>query len=862
MWLPVRGGDARLVWNFQIHTLDREHVFDFTVDAVTGEVWTRFDRVDSAEYTVYPLPVESPNHTTPPPPADARVLLVDPNDATASPFGWHDTDGAAGAEFTIMRGNNVHAYDDRNASNSPPATQPDCGASLECNFPLDLSQAPSTYVPAAVANLFYWNNIIHDVQYQYGFDEAGGNFQVNTYGNGGIGGDDVQAEAQDGGDTCNARFGTPADGSRPRMQMYICSNRDADLDNGVIVHEYGHGISNRLVGGPSNVDCLDNNQQPGEGWSDWFAMAYTAEVGDQGTDLRGMGTYLFGQPPTGPGIRPQPYSTDPAINNYTYESISGLSIPHGLGSVWAQAVWEVYWALVDEYGFDPDLYSALGGAGNQRIMLYVTEGMKNTACSPTFLDARDGIIQAAVDNYGGDDVCLIWDAFAAFGLGVDAATGGPNATTATNGFEIPIECQCTVPDDPTGLSASANGDNRIDLSWSASAGADTYTIHRAFGSCPGSGFEVVASGVTGTSYSDLSVSGGTTYAYQVTAIDITGLCESAASNCTSAEATGLCTRPPTFGGLESATNAGASTCTLDLGWSAGTEHCGGPVSYNVYRSTTPGFVPGGGNRIATGLTGTQFSDATGIDFGVAHYYVVRAVDDSIGAEDNNLVELSGRPTGPSSVGFQDDFESGNLGWVFTDGSPAASTGDFLIGDPVGTQGNFGDDSQPADDHTPGGINCLYTDENPGGDAGVDDIDNGEVIATSPTLDGSGLGAMDLSLWRWFFNEDDDDAGDYYYLEVSNDDGSSWTVLENIPGTVIGTNSWNEVKFFINGLPMTSTMKIRVRAADGTATGDLVELAIDDISIDYVEACESAPVALPFEDGFESGDTTAWSTTVP
>lgn len=72
----------------------------------------------------------------------------------------------------------------------------------------------------------------------------------------------------------------------------------------------------------------------------------------------------------------------------------------------------------------------------------MNEGLKNTACSPTFVDARDGIIQAAVDNFGGVDVCPLWDVFANFGLGTDAVSGGSNSTTPTNGFQIPVECQC------------------------------------------------------------------------------------------------------------------------------------------------------------------------------------------------------------------------------------------------------------------------------------------------------------------------------------------------------------------------------------------------------------------------------------
>jgi extracellular elastinolytic metalloproteinase len=448
MLLPIRRAEIRLVWNFQLHTLDSEHAFDFTVDAESGEVWTRFDWMTSSQYTVYQRPVESPNHTSPLPPSDGRTVQVNPEDLVASPFGWHDINGVAGPEYTITRGNNVHAYEDSNNDGLPPAVEVDCGPSLLCSFPINLLTVPGGYVPAAVTNLFYWNNTLHDIQYRYGFTEAAGNFQVNNYGRGGLGNDDLRAEALDGGGTNNANMLTPPDGQRPRMQMYVWTSasptRTSDLDAGVIVHEYGHGISNRLVGGPSNVSCLGNRQQPGEGLSDWWALVYTAKPGDSGPMGRGMGTYLVNQPTTGGGIRAQRYSTDPAINTWTYESINGAAVPHGVGSVWAQAAWEMYWALVNRYGFDPNLYNALGGAGNQRAMLYVNEGLMNTACSPTFTDVRDGILQAAIDNYGGQDVCLLWDTFAAFGLGADAVSGGSGSTSPTNGFSTPFYC-LTVP---------------------------------------------------------------------------------------------------------------------------------------------------------------------------------------------------------------------------------------------------------------------------------------------------------------------------------------------------------------------------------------------------------------------------------
>src|SRR5690606_27665182 len=166
--LPIRPGEARLVWNYNVDLGD--HWYDVTVDAVDGKVWTRFDWVADASYRVYETPIEAPSFSTPPAPADGRTLAVDPQDSLASPFGWHDTNGAAGAEFTTTQGNNAHAYTDIDANNLPDAgSSPDGGGSLVFDFALDLTQPPSAYRPAAVTNLFYFNNVIHDVAYRFGF---------------------------------------------------------------------------------------------------------------------------------------------------------------------------------------------------------------------------------------------------------------------------------------------------------------------------------------------------------------------------------------------------------------------------------------------------------------------------------------------------------------------------------------------------------------------------------------------------------------------------------------------------------------------------------------------------------------------
>jgi hypothetical protein len=93
----------------------------------------------------------------------------------------------------------------------------------------------------------------------------------------------------------------------------------------VITHEYGHGISNRLTGGPSNVNCLSNAEQMGEGWSDWFAVTLTTRPSDTATTPRGIGPYVSFQPADGDGIRPTPYTTDMTVNPSTYASVANVA---------------------------------------------------------------------------------------------------------------------------------------------------------------------------------------------------------------------------------------------------------------------------------------------------------------------------------------------------------------------------------------------------------------------------------------------------------------------------------------------------------------------------------------------------------
>jgi len=474
VYQPMEDGSFRLAWETLFYPTHAEHLWVVRVDATTGAELARFDLVDHdtwgealetaqenvgpwlfndeplmaassalvGSYKVYAMPLESPAHAGNPL-TDLRTTVANPDNALASPFGWHDTNGAAGAEFTTTQGNNVSAYTDTNADNTPDAgSAPDGTASLTFAPALDLTQAPAAYLPAAVVNLFYWNNIIHDVMYQYGFHDAAGNFQTNNYGRGGAGNDAVRAEAQDGSGTSNANFATPPDGWGGRMQMYrwtpATPDRDSDFDAGVIAHEYTHGISNRLTGGPSAVGCLGNSEQMGEGWSDFVGLMLTMRTGDTRTTNRGVGTYVQNQATTGTGIRPAPYNTNTAVNNYNYQNSRTAAVPHGVGFVWATILWEATWDMIDAHGFDSNIYNAGGTAGNQMMLRLVTEAMKLQPCAPGFVDGRDAILLADNLLYGGAHRTLLWTAFARRGLGYDAVQGSTASNADnTNGFALP-----------------------------------------------------------------------------------------------------------------------------------------------------------------------------------------------------------------------------------------------------------------------------------------------------------------------------------------------------------------------------------------------------------------------------------------
>lgn len=423
VWYPVdEGRGLRLAWLADIESAGDEW-WETVVDAGSGAVLDRTSRYAHAgpEGTVW------------------REQHPEATGATRQVTAFTGLDGSW-VSGTTTSGNNANAYLDRNDDDANNEYQPTAADThfdyawtdaWRTTADVDSLAALDTDRDAAITQLFYYTNDMHDWLYGHGFDEASGNFQVDNFGRGGSGNDPVLAEAQDGWDLgcvddkgtpapgddeavrClnNANFGTPADGSSPRMQMYMWAPsrpyRDGDVDGDVIAHEYGHGVSSRLVGGGTlGYNGGDQRGALGEGWSD--VVSYL-KWGDAV-----IGEYVTGNATT--GIRSVAYDSS-TLDFQDYDTGSGSG--HGNGQIWASTIYDI---------------RKLYPGGTEAMADLVLDGMKATTANPTFIDARDGLLAAD----GGANRCLIWSAFAGRGLGTGSTGGLDDVPTFSD--DLPAEC--------------------------------------------------------------------------------------------------------------------------------------------------------------------------------------------------------------------------------------------------------------------------------------------------------------------------------------------------------------------------------------------------------------------------------------
>ncbi|TRX92378.1 hypothetical protein FHL15_006764 [Xylaria flabelliformis] len=424
-------GELALTWRVETDVLDN-WLLSY-VDANTNEeIHGVVDWVQDAKLRVYPWGVNDPD-------VGSRTVLTDPWDPKNSEFTWF-SDGTT--KYTDTRGNNAVAQTNPSGGTAWQNNYRPSSSTLDFEYDWSASWSPpSSYSNASVTQLFYTANTYHDVLYDLGFTEAAGNFETNNNGQGGKGNDFVILNSQDGSGTNNANFATPPDGQSGRMRMYRWTystpQRDCAFEAGVILHEYTHGLSNRLTGGPANTNCLQTTEAGGmgEGWGDFMATAIRLKQGDTRNTDYSLGAWVYNNPA---GIRNYLYSTKLSVNPYMYVTANTYNEVHDIGEIWATMLYEVMWNLIDKHGLStaqkPTFDSnGIPTDGKFLTMKLVIDGMALQPCNPNFIQARDAILDADTALTGGDNQCEIWTAFAKRGLGQGAAFG----TTRTGSNAIP-----------------------------------------------------------------------------------------------------------------------------------------------------------------------------------------------------------------------------------------------------------------------------------------------------------------------------------------------------------------------------------------------------------------------------------------
>ncbi len=500
VWFAMDGG-LRLAWHVELEPDGLPQFYDVLVDAGTGDLLLRRNRVLDGNGTGRVVqsagtqaldprrPDQMPAGSLACPPPENHEL----RDLT-TPFRDSST---VLSDTGRLAGNNVHVF--RGNTSTEGALGTFDGSRWLFDFPFNSAASAETA-------LFFALNFAHDFFYDLGFDEAAGNFQVDNFGRGGLGGDPIRGLARAAGRN-NATFQPAPDGASPVISMFLWDgvgcwsedvdgdgtpDLDGDYDTDIVLHEFHHGVSTRL-----NTAFTGNEAGAiGEGGSDFFAYSINGD-----TTLA-----EFAYPG---GIR--------GVNGKTYNDwtcLLGLYCePHDNGEIWVNVLWDI------RERFRADLVRGSDAAATNEVHQLYIDGLKLSPPAPTMLDLRDAMLQAdAIRNPGSPEsanFCALWEPFALRGMGVnatDTADNGFNQVRAN--FEVPEGCHAppgppTVTLAVTSATATEAGPSNGIFTISRNAALETATIVS---------FTVAGTATRGTDY--VTLPGTATIPAGATSVDV------------------------------------------------------------------------------------------------------------------------------------------------------------------------------------------------------------------------------------------------------------------------------------------------------------------------------------------------------
>lgn len=429
VYFPFAIGKTHLAYEVIVGDGQTPNIYRSVVDAVDGTILWRKNMVAYAHGSVFTG--DSPVPNTPIGSSIGEVPRVDMPFSglgafpAADPhFDWWNGSGEPNRTRSIS--NNIQVRDQ--VTNNYAIGTISEAFNFPLSFPYDTTVNPNTYTNASITNVFYWLNRLHDMLYNWGFDESANNYQ-NTKFFVPSPNPRVDVHVQHPGEGCNAHSGGPW------INFGMCAPsgidcwgagpfncRDIAFEAPIFAHEFGHSIHFALM-------TLSGAQYMGEGYADVFAITAFAEPGDD----------LFGSYPVGQwsfnnvnGIRRAPYSTDQTVFPYTYGTIKNTPGEiYPIGEVWCNTVWMARANMVWKYGFQ---------TGHPTMMKLVVDGMKLAPANPDFLDLRDAILLSDRINNAGVNQCILWDAFAKMGLGWSAKSMGADDAAPLEAFNTPPTC--------------------------------------------------------------------------------------------------------------------------------------------------------------------------------------------------------------------------------------------------------------------------------------------------------------------------------------------------------------------------------------------------------------------------------------